>query len=49
MPGMIRIKGKPTKIAYKILKTPKDKRQDKENKPTEKMIRDWEVDSYQSQ
>jgi hypothetical protein len=49
MPGQIRQRGKPTKIDYRILKTPKDKRQDKQNKPNEKMIREWEVDSYQSQ
>lgn len=49
MPSMIRTSKKAMKIAYKILNTPKDKRQDKDIKPTEKMIKAWQIDSYKSQ
>jgi hypothetical protein len=34
MPAMVRIKGKPTKIAYKVLGTPSNIRQDKTSQST---------------
>lgn len=33
------------KIAYKVLKTPKELQQDLKKKPSEKMIREWYKDS----
>jgi len=37
------------KIAYKILKTPKDKQQKNKNTPSPKQIREWFRDSSLSQ
>lgn len=49
MPGAIRPNVKAMKIAYKILKTPKDKRQDTQQRPSSKKIREWFRDSSMSQ
>lgn len=37
------------KIAYQILKTPKDKQQDNQKKPTPEKIREWFRDSSTAQ
>ena len=37
------------KIAYKILNTPKDKRQDNQNIPSPQKIREWFRDSSMAQ
>lgn len=50
MPGAPRPNEEAKKIAYAILKTPKDKQQNKEtDKPTKKMIREWYRDSSTAQ
>ncbi len=48
MPGAPRPNKQAMKIAYKILKTPKDMQQSN-RKPTEKMIKDWFRDSSTAQ
>jgi hypothetical protein len=48
MPGCPRPNPVAMKIAYKILKTPKDKQQ-KNEKPTPKMVREWFRDSSTAQ
>lgn len=45
MPAAPRTNVKAMKIAYKILKTPKDKQQYTNQKPDEKRLRAWYVDS----
>jgi len=37
------------KIAYKILNTPKEKRQDNQQKPSDAKLREWFRDSSMSQ
>lgn len=49
MPGGIRPNKAAMKIAYDILKTPKDKRQRNEPHPSEKLRKIWFVDSGLSQ
>lgn len=49
MPGQVRPNKKAMKIAYAILKTPKDKQQDNQKKPSEKLIKEWFRDSSQAQ
>lgn len=49
MPGQIRPNSKATKIAYAILKTPKDKRQRNEPKPSQEMMKRWFRDSSAAQ
>lgn len=49
MCGQIRPNSKAMKIAYKILKTPKDKRQDNQKRPTDEKIREWFRDSSTAQ
>lgn len=49
MPGQIRPNRKAMKIAYQILKTPKDKQQDNQKKPTPEKIREWFRDSSTAQ
>jgi len=49
MPGQIRPHKKCMKIAYQILKTPKDKQQDNQQKPSEEKIREWFRDSSSAQ
>lgn len=49
MPGMIRPNKKMAKIAYKILKTPKDLRQNAQKRPSDKMVRAWFRDSSTAQ
>ncbi len=49
MPGQVRPNSKAMKIAYLILKTPKDKRQDNQKRPTREKIREWFRDSSMAQ
>lgn len=49
MPGAIRPNKKCMKIAYKILNTPKDKRQDNQRIPSPKKVREWFRDSSTAQ
>ncbi len=49
MPGAPRPNAKAMKIAYKILKTPKDKQQDNQKKPSEQKIKEWFRDSSSAQ
>ena len=49
MPGAPRPNVKAMKLAYKILKTPKDKQQDNQKKPSEKMHKEWFRDSSTAQ
>jgi hypothetical protein len=49
MPGAPRPNKQCMKIAYKILNTPKDKRQDNQPKPSEKMVNQWFRDSSTAQ
>jgi len=49
MPGQIRINKKATKIAYKILKTPKELQQKNEEKPSDRLKQQWFKDSSLSQ
>lgn len=49
MPGQVRPNKKAAQIAYKILKTPKDKRQDNQKKPDPKRIKEWFRDSSTAQ
>jgi len=47
MAGQIRPDKKLMKLAYKILKTPKDRQQDNK-KPTERQMREWSVNNSTS-
>jgi len=49
MPGAPRPNEQCMKIAYKILNTPKDKRQDNQKKPSPEKIREWFRDSSTAQ
>lgn len=49
MPGMIRPNKKAAKIAYAILKTPKDAQQKNEPRPSEYLVRQWARDSSTAQ
>ena len=49
MAGMIRPNKKAMKIAYKILKTPKDRQQKSERHPGAKRLREWFRDSSTAQ
>jgi hypothetical protein len=49
MPGQVRPNEKCMKIAYKILKTPKDKQQDNQIVVSPKRVREWFRDSSTSQ
>ncbi len=46
MPGQIRPIEKLVKIVNKILEKPKDKQQKNENRPSDKRIEAWRIDSY---
>lgn len=45
----IRPDKKAMKIAYKVLKTPKELQQDGKKAPSEKLIQEWQRDSMLSQ
>ena len=45
MPGSIRSNKKAMKIAYELLKTPKDRQQKNEKKPSIKRLREWYRDN----
>lgn len=49
MPGAIRPNRAAMKIAYKLLRTPKDSRQDNQKKPNVKRVREWFRDSSTAQ
>ena len=49
MPVMLRPNKKAMKIAYAILKTPKDLRQNSQKRPSEKMVKAWFRDSSTAQ
>jgi hypothetical protein len=49
MPGAPRPNKKCSKIAYKILNTPKEKQQDNQVIPSKKKVREWFRDSSMSQ
>jgi hypothetical protein len=49
MPGAPRPNKKCAKIAYKILNTPKDKRQDNQVIPSERKVKEWFRDSSTAQ
>lgn len=49
MPGAPRPNKQAMKIAYAILKTPKDKQQKNEPKPSDKRIAEWFRDSSTAQ
>lgn len=49
MPGMIRMNKKATKIAYAILKTPKDAQQKTQPRPSDHQLREWFRDSSTAQ
>lgn len=49
MPGAVRPNKKAMKIAYQILKTPKDKRQDNQQRPSDEKISEWFRDSSSAQ
>jgi len=48
MPGCPRPNKKAMKIAYNVLKIPKDKQQ-KPRKPSQKKLREWIIDSSNTQ
>jgi hypothetical protein len=45
MPGQIRPNKKMMKTAYKILGTPKDMQQRNDDRPSEKRVYSWRIDS----
>lgn len=49
MPGAPRPNKKAAKIAYKILKTPKEMQQDNQKVPSERLRREWFIDSSNAQ
>lgn len=49
MPGSIRPNKVAMKIAYNILKTPKDRRQNNQKRPNDKRLREWFRDSSTAQ
>jgi hypothetical protein len=49
MPGQVRPNKKAMKIAYLILKTPKDKQQDNQKRPSPQKIKEWFRDSSAAQ
>ncbi len=49
MPGSVRPNPKAMKIAYDILKTPKERRQQTQPKPSDKQIKEWWRDSSTAQ
>lgn len=49
MPGAVRPNKKMAKLAYKILKTPKDQQQENQPRPSERHVREWWVDSSVAQ
>lgn len=49
MPGQVRPNKEAMKIAYKILKTPKDLQQVNDKKPSDKRLREWFRDSVAAQ
>jgi len=49
MPAAPRPNRKAMKIAYNLLNTPKEMRQDTQPKPTEKQLREWWKDSSAAQ
>lgn len=49
MPGQVRPNKKAMKIAYQLLNTPKDKRQDNQKRPPPEKIREWFRDSSTAQ
>lgn len=49
MPGAIRPIPKATKIAYRILNTPKTKQQKNDTKPSEERVKEWFRDSSTAQ
>ncbi len=49
MPGAIRPNLKMAKLAYKILKVPKDRQQDNQKKPDKRRIQEWFRDSSTAQ
>jgi hypothetical protein len=50
MPSAPRPNKKAAKIAYDLLKTPKEKQQPKgDNRPPEKLIKEWKLDSSVAQ
>ena len=49
MPGAPRPNKQMMKLAYKILNTPKDKRQDNQPKPSDEKIKMWFKDSSAAQ
>ena len=49
MPGQIRPDKKSMKIAYKILKTPKDLQQKDDRRPSDRRLREWFRDSSTAQ
>jgi hypothetical protein len=49
MPGAPRPNKKAMKIAYQILKTPKDKQQDNQKKVSDEKASEWSRDSLLSQ
>lgn len=49
MAGMIRPNLRNAKIAYNILKTPKDMRQQNQPRPSQRLIKQWWIDSSTAQ
>lgn len=49
MPGQIRTNKQGMRIAYNILKTPKNKQQDNQKKVPEEKVREWLRDSSTAQ
>lgn len=49
MPGALRPNKLAMKIAYEILKTPKDQQQKSDPKPSEKLVKEWFRDSSAAQ
>lgn len=49
MPGSIRPNKKCAKIAYAILKTPVEKQQKNDVKPSQRLIKQWFRDSFTAQ
>lgn len=45
MAGQIRVNPKATKLAYKILKTPKDLQQKDQKEPSQRLVDQWYKDS----
>jgi hypothetical protein len=49
MPAMIRPNKECLKLYWEVMKVPKDKRQDPQRRPSQKIVKQWFRDSSQAQ